>query len=745
MAQDQPPSRRAEQRRAELLQALDIEFARFVNAGQVPGGDPIEMRQAVAVANLLQGRVGQAQDVACDDIADVRELQMPTVLDDVEQLLAHLVGRDPLAMVGRVEAGLFERSAKVGSDLAGESRGQLLGEALQGDREPLDLAGRPLDLLEPARCDRQCSQRLESGLKGQDLSQALLSAARCPVKGTQSVVGGAALEQNSFQVAQDQIRRASRAGAHDLLAQERSQSRQLACRVRAQLRVRGDQIRQGALRRNSTLREDRADRVARIQTGLAHGDEASPGQGQVDECGGIMVVELGALRLTHGIGEQGQMQIQPDPAGSRLGAFATQTPRDGEQCIQQWRDRGDRDVPETRFPVPSGQLRGFAQHRETACLDLVDRGRDRRIRDVLRCGLVRDERRFVVLPGGDRAREIRIRFPVGQAGREKGQILGHAAAVIRAGMLQQARQPPALQRSGQIESALDEPQIERVPVPDCRKEETACARRKIAQSGDQGDEAATNEGVADARGDDPVARHDVAHLGQSERADPAGQSDRAERIPIEIVVARDLPGARDLGLETPSPVVAQQSREADTVESLLGRDRQKDHVVGQIEPLDDGECLRILRLQAGEKGRGGHQVIGELRDRDVARLCRQMVDDQALDGPWMEQEDAFGRFEDAPAEELRGGLGAGGGSEVRHGARDAGAKGSAWSGGRRVVGPGRTPHPIVIPLVLIRKPIGLRPRAAIASSRLGAARPIRPWPGSVHRSPGCRFLLRSWR
>ena len=194
MAQDQPPSRRAEQRRAELLQSLDIEFARLVDAGQGFGGDPIEMRQAVAVANLLQGRVGQAHDVACDDIADVRELQMPTVLDDVEQLLAHLVGRDPLAMVGRVEASLFERSAKVRSDLAGESRGQLLRESLQGDREPLDLAGRPLDLLEPARCDRQCSQRLESGLKGQDLSQALLAAARGPVKGTQAVVGGAALE-----------------------------------------------------------------------------------------------------------------------------------------------------------------------------------------------------------------------------------------------------------------------------------------------------------------------------------------------------------------------------------------------------------------------------------------------------------------------------------------------------------------------------------------------------------------------
>jgi hypothetical protein len=41
-----------------------------------------------------------------------------------------------------------------------------------------------------------------------------------------------------------------------------------------------------------------------------------------------------------------------------------------------------------------------------------------------------------------------------------------------------------------------------------------------------------------------------------------------------------------------------------------------------------------------------------------------MLGDQALHRPGMEEEDAFGRFEDAPAEELRGGLGVGGGAEV---------------------------------------------------------------------------------
>lgn len=139
-------------------------------------------------------------------------------------------------------------------------------------------------------------------------------------------------------------------------------------------------------------------------------------------------------------------------------------------------------------------------------------------------------------------------------------------------------------------------------------------------------------------------------------ADPTLQPGRTEALQVLVVVARALPGPRHIALEAACPIFAQQAGEADLIEPLLGRHRQQDDIAGQVQPLDDRQCLGVLGLQSGQEGGGGHQIIIELGDRQILDPSRQVLGDEPLHRARMEEKDPFSGFEDVAAEPLGRGL-----------------------------------------------------------------------------------------
>ncbi len=83
VAQAPTPARGSEQWCAQLLQALDVDLARSVDAGEDARRDAIEARQAVAPDGLAERQLRQPHEVARDHVAHIRVSQVPSMLDHV--------------------------------------------------------------------------------------------------------------------------------------------------------------------------------------------------------------------------------------------------------------------------------------------------------------------------------------------------------------------------------------------------------------------------------------------------------------------------------------------------------------------------------------------------------------------------------------------------------------------------------------------------------------------------------------